>query len=92
MRNDQLLSILDESRLESELILPSKALAWLRKGAHFELAVDETGRSYVGVMKELGANVDPVSRTIRVTGEFKKTPKDVLAGMSGTATFPASHP
>lgn len=90
--NDQLISILNDNRLEIELILPSKALAWLKKGASFNFAVDETGRSYVGVLKELGASVDPVSQTIRVTGEFRKTPRDVLAGMSGTATFPAALP
>jgi len=31
--------------------------------------------------------VDPVSQTIRVFGQFKEQPKQVLAGMSGSARF-----
>lgn len=85
--NDQLLSILDDSRLEIELILPSKALAWLKRGTPFQFTVDETGLVHDAKVDEVGASVDPVSQTIRVIGVFKGFPNNVLAGMSGTATF-----
>ena len=86
--NDELLGILDDRRLEIELILPSKSLAWLKKGTGFKFIVDETGRTYAAKVQEIGASVDPVSQTMRVTGVFRGARKDVLAGMSGTATFP----
>ncbi|MBF0588836.1 MAG: efflux RND transporter periplasmic adaptor subunit, partial [Magnetococcales bacterium] len=39
----------------------------------------------------LGARIDPVSQSIKITGRFIKHPDDILAGMSGTALFyPAS--
>ena len=44
--NDQLISLLDDSLLEIEIILPSKSLAWLKVGTPFEYAVDETGLRY----------------------------------------------
>ena len=85
--NDQLISLLDDSLLEIELILPSKFLAWLKVGMSFEYAVDETGLRYPAVVQDLGANVDPASQTVKVKGLFLTQPDNVLAGMSGTASF-----
>jgi len=85
--NDQLISLLDDSLLEIELILPSKSLVWLKVGTAFEYAVDETGRRYSAVVQHIGANVDPASQTVKVKGVFRTKPANILAGMSGTASF-----
>lgn len=85
--NDQLISLLDDSLLEIEIILPSKSLAWLKVGTPFEYAVDETGLRYPAVVQDIGANVDPASQTVKVKGLFRTQPDNVLAGMSGTASF-----
>jgi RND family efflux transporter MFP subunit len=85
--NDQLLSLLDDSRLEIELIMPSKSLVWLKPGTPFEYAVDETGLRYPAAVAEIGASVDPASQTVKVKGLFRTQPDNVLAGMSGTASF-----
>lgn len=90
--NDKLLSLLDDTSVEIELVLPSNSLNWLTKGGPFLFTVDETRRQYPAVVKELGANVDPSSQTIKITGRFEKVPADVLAGMSGTASFPSQRP
>jgi len=85
--NDQLISLLDDSQLEIELILPSKSLAWLKIGTAFEYQVDETGRQYPAVVQDIGATVDPASQTLKIKGVFSAKPEHVLAGMSGTALF-----
>lgn len=85
--NDKLISLLDDSSLEIELVLPSSSLAWLQRKATFTFVVDETRKSYPARVKEIGASVDPASQTIKVTGTFEKLPPEVLAGMSGTARF-----
>jgi hypothetical protein len=85
--NDQLISLLDDSLLEIELILPSKSLAWLKVGMRFEYAIDETGLRYPAVVQDIGANVDPASQTVKVKGLFRTQPNHVLAGMSGVASF-----
>ncbi|MGB0909953.1 MAG: efflux RND transporter periplasmic adaptor subunit [Nitrospirales bacterium] len=85
---DELLSILDDSQFEIELILPSSSLRWIKKGAPFQFTVDETAKTYAASVTELGASIDPVSQTIRVTGTFKKKLTSVLSGMSGNAVFP----
>lgn len=85
--NDKLLSVLDDRSLEIELVLPSTALAWLKRQARFTFIVDETGRDYAAKVKEIGAAVDAASQTVKVTGVFDTLPKDVLSGMSGSAQF-----
>ena len=88
--NDQLISLLDDSLLEIELILPSKSLTWLKVGTAFEYSIDETGLRYTAEVRDIGANVDPASQTVKVKGLFRTQPDKILAGMSGTASFAES--
>jgi RND family efflux transporter MFP subunit len=83
----ELLRILDDSALEVEVIVPSKWLAWLKAGTPFQFRVDETGKDYPAKVTQVGARVDPVSQTVRLTGQLNGAPKDLLAGMSGAAHF-----
>ncbi len=85
--NDKLISLLDDSSLEIELVLPSSSLSWLKRKSPFTFVVDETRRRYPARIKEIGASVDAASQTIKVIGAFEKLLPEVLAGMSGTAQF-----
>lgn len=85
--NDKLISLLDDSSLEIELVLPSSSLSWLRRKSSFTFVVDETRRSYRAKIREIGASIDPASQTIKVTGAFERLPQEILAGMSGSAQF-----
>lgn len=51
--NDQLISLLDDSLLEIELIVPSRSLLWLRVGTAFKYAIDEMDRSYSAVVQDI---------------------------------------
>ncbi len=82
-----LLKIQSGRDVELELIVPSKWLTWLKPGAGFTFNIDETGNKIRGRVKRYGASVDPVSKTIRVTGIVTQRSGLVLAGMSGTADF-----
>jgi membrane fusion protein, multidrug efflux system len=73
--------------VELELIIPSRWLTWVGPGATFAFRIDETGNTVRGQVSRLGASVDPVSRTIRVTARVTETNGLILPGMSGTATF-----
>lgn len=85
--SDELISLLDDSQLEVSLVLPSSWLSWLEMGVPFSLMVDETGKEYAGYITRLGARVDAVSQSVRVTGQLNKTHSDLMAGMSGTVWF-----
>ena len=84
---DEVMSVLNDQAFEIELILPSTSLRWVTKKNTFKFFIDETQELYLAEVVEIGARVDPVSQTIRVFGQFKEQPKDVLAGMSGSARF-----
>lgn len=86
--NQPLIKIVDTSKTELELIVPSRWLVWLKAGTRFSFQVDETGQRLNAKVSRLGAVVDAVSQTIKITGEFVREQKNtVLPGMSGTATF-----
>lgn len=87
-----MLKIQSGGALEAELIVPSSWLTWMEPGARFSFLIDETNEEVIGTVKRLGASVDPVSKTIRVTGDITSGNGLVLPGMSGTASFekPAS--
>lgn len=81
------LTIIDDSALEVELIVPSAWLKWLKQGDSFAFAVDETGSSYSSHVARIGATVDPVSQTVKVVGRLDNPDRRVLAGMSGSASL-----
>ena len=85
-KDQELISILDEEKLEIEVIVPSNWLTWIKTGVSFDFHVDETNKIYKAKIVKLGAVVDPVSQTIPIKGIFEE-PADVLSGMSGTAKF-----
>lgn len=87
----ELLRILDDSKLEIDVLVPSKWLSSLKVGTPFRFKVDETGKDYPAKVTELGARVDPVSQTIRLTGSLDNQDTGLLAGMSGSAAF-EGHP
>jgi RND family efflux transporter MFP subunit len=81
-----LLKIQGTGGMEVELIVPSAWLTWVKPGTPFTFAIDETGGSVTGRIARLGAAVDPVSKTMRVTGTIVAE-GSVVPGMSGTARF-----
>lgn len=84
----EILSILNDGDLEIELIVPSNWLNWLTVGEPFSFQIDETGKTLNAKVSKIGAVVDPVSQTIKLTGKFDDNPLNgVLSGMSGTAFF-----
>jgi len=82
-----LLEILDTRRLELQMIVPSKWLAWLKVGGHFTVKVDELEREYTARIVRVGARIDPVSQSISLAGEVEGAHPELLPGMSGAAAF-----
>ncbi len=78
-----LLDILDDSTLELEFIVPSRWLAWLRNGAKFQLTIDETGKTYPARVQRIGARVDAVTQSIKLSAVIDGRFDELMAGMSG---------
>lgn len=83
-----LLDVVDTNQLELQMIVPSRWLAWLKPGQSFKVVIDELGKSYDAKVTQIGARIDPVSQTLLITGKIQTAAPELLAGMSGWASFP----
>jgi len=83
----ELLEILDDREMEVELVVPSRWLPWLKAGHAFTLRLEETGREYPATVVRTGARIDPVSQSVKVFGTVTGRFPELVAGMSGSATF-----
>lgn len=78
-----LLDILDDSALELEFIVPSKWLVWLKPQQTFQVEIDETGKRYPAKVQRIGARVDPVSQSVKLSAVVDGRFGELVAGMSG---------
>lgn len=85
------IKIIETGKLEIDFIIPSKWLGWVNQGTSFSFRIDETAKTYEGVVVRLGASVDPVSQTVEVRGRFSNANEGLLSGMSGSARFIGSE-
>ena len=83
------LTIIEDQKLEIELIVPSDWLKWLKPEVPFVFTVDETLAAFPARVSRIGAAVDPVSQTVKVMGHFDTDAASagILSGMSGAAEF-----
>jgi multidrug resistance efflux pump len=79
--------LVDESRFELDLVMPSLLLKGLRPEHPFTFTIDETGRSYKSRIDRVGAAVDPVSQSIKLIAVIDARAPDIVTGMSGWARF-----
>ena len=83
-----IIHIIDDSKMEVELIVPSSWLVWLEPGIDVAFQVDETQSLHELRIARIGGEVDPVSQTVRIYGVLNGTmTSGLLSGMSGTAFF-----
>ncbi len=82
-----LLDLVDNSSFRFQLHVPSRWLSWLGEGTAFNIAIDETGKSYPARVKVINGRVDPASRTVELTGSIEGKHAELIAGMSGSARF-----
>lgn len=85
--SQQLIKILDDTSLKIEMFVPSQWLSWLKLGTKFDLKIEETGKTYPGVIEAIGANIDAVSQSLKVVGTIDGQFDELIAGMGGQAKF-----
>ena len=90
-RGTPLMELVGRAAPEIDMVVPSEWLRWLRIGTALRFEVRETGATLPARVDRLGAEVDPVSRTIAVRAVPETEVGDLLAGMSGLATFEANE-
>ncbi len=84
---DELMEIIGSGNLELELIVPSSWLSWLSTGQGFQARIEETGSVIAATTERIGADIDPVSQTVKVFATINGDAGKLLPGMSGVAVF-----
>ena len=84
-----ILEVLDDSILNAEFIVPSAAVTTLKPGTALQIAVDETRKTYPAKIARIGAKVDAVSHSVKVTAEIRGDFPELMAGMTGRAQMTA---
>jgi membrane fusion protein (multidrug efflux system) len=82
-----IMHIVASNDLLVDVLVPSIWLRWLHDGQQFSLDIDETGTALTVDIIRIGATIDPVSQTVKITGRFTGDTVGVLPGMSGPTTF-----
>ena len=82
-----LLEVVNLSRLEIKLILPSEWLSWIKEDLHFEVKLNETKQTYTAEITRLVYSIDAVSNTFIAFARFTNESSQIRPGMSGIAQF-----
>ena len=82
-----LMELVNSGPLKLKMNLPSIMLARTKVGSKFNINIDETGQTYQAIVSAINSRVDPVSQTVEIEARMLKSYKELLAGMSGVASF-----
>ena len=82
-----LMELVNSGPLKLKMNLPSILLARSKVGTKFNITIDETGQTYSATISAINSRVDPVSQTVEIEARMLKSYKELLAGMSGVASF-----
>ncbi len=82
-----LLDLVRSGLLLMKLNVPSKWMSTMKMGHVFDVAIDETGKTYQARVHRINGRVDPVSQTVELEATMLKSYSELLPGMSGVAKF-----
>lgn len=82
-----LVDLVSDGPLKLRLNVPSLLLRKIAVGSHFEVSIDETGKTYPAQVTAINARVDAVAQTVELEGRIEGRPSELLPGMSGDARF-----
>lgn len=83
-----LVDLVSDGPLKLRLNVPSLYLRLLKVGTTFDVAVNETGKTYPAKVSAINARVDAVAQTVELEARIDGKHSELLAGMSGIARFP----
>lgn len=83
-----LIEMVSDGPLKLRLNVPSRWLHALKVGTSFEVAIDETRKTYPAKVSAINARVDAVAQTVELEARIDGKHAELLAGMSGIARFP----
>jgi len=80
---EPVVAIFNDSLFEVEFLTPSTWISWVQPGLTFDVRIDELERLLTATVSRVGSRIDPVSQSIKVTGEIVAPTDELKPGMSG---------
>lgn len=85
--NQPLIRIVNETRLEIVMMVPSIALARFSPGTFVSVKFDETGEVQQARILQSTGFIEPISQSVRLLAEFRTPASTLIPGMSGTVVL-----
>lgn len=82
-----LVDLVSDGALKVRLNVPSRLLPRLRQGLPLQVNITETGKLYPATVSAINARVDAVAQTVELEAHLDTSYPELVAGMSGTASF-----
>lgn len=82
-----LVDLAGDGALKVRLNVPSRLLPRLRQGLPLQVNITETGKLYPATVSAINARVDAVAQTVELEAHLDTSYPELVAGMSGTASF-----
>lgn len=86
-----LIDLVSDDALKVRLNVPSALLPRLRQGQALHVSISETGKQYPATISAINARVDAVAQTVELEARLDAVYPELIAGMSGTASFAHDH-
>lgn len=84
---EALMKIVNPNKIELVMRVPSLWLSWLTVGSKFDVYVYELDQKLPAQVENINAQVDAVSRTVKIRGYVISPNTRLLPGMTGEAIF-----
>ncbi|UJJ32714.1 efflux RND transporter periplasmic adaptor subunit [Halopseudomonas maritima] len=86
-----LFDLVSDGPLKVRLNVPSRLVTRLSADMPLEVQILETGKRYAGHISAINSRVDAVAQTVELEAQLDAEHPELIAGMSGIATFPDLH-
>lgn len=81
------MEIIDDSKLDMQLYVPSIWITKIDKNTAFRVYIDEVDQEYEAEVVRINPRVDAGSKTLELIAQLKEEHDELRAGMSGSARF-----
>lgn len=84
---DLLMKVINTQDLSFEVQVPSQWLSWLHVGSILKIYINDINKSISAKINYINPEIEPISQTVKITGEVYPPQPDLRPGMTGQAMF-----
>lgn len=85
---DLLMKVINTENLSFEIQVPSQWLSWLHVGSRFNVHINDINKTISAKISYINPEIEPISQTVKITGQVAPPEPSLRPGMTGQAVFP----